>query len=123
MDEEKKKVDEAWKEHADKEKQEGKDNPAGSDPEQLLPQEPDFGFFVTSLAIQASIALGITPNPVNNQKEENLNHAKLIVDTLGMLKEKTRGNLSAEEDSLIDNLLYELRMQYLTKIKGGKSDR
>jgi len=39
-----------------------------------------------------------------------------------MLKEKTQGNLTAEEDSLIDNLLYELRMQYLIKIKGGKSD-
>jgi len=70
MDEEKKKVDEAWKEHAEKEKQEGKGNPAGSDSEKGLPQDADFGFFVTSLAIQASIALGTTPNPINNQKEE-----------------------------------------------------
>ena len=121
MDDEKKKVDEAWKENAQKDKQEGKDSTAGQDFEKGLPQEPDFGFFVTSLAIQASIALGTTPNPVNNQKEENLDHAKLIIDTLGMLKEKTQGNLSADEDSLLENILYELRMQYLTKIKGGKS--
>ena len=121
MDEEKKKIDEAWKEHAEKEKQDTKGS-AGPDQGAEFPQEPDFSFFVTSLAIQASIALGTTPNPVNNQKEENLNHAKLIIDTLGMLKEKTHGNLNTEEDSLIDNLLYELRMQYLIKIKGGKSD-
>jgi hypothetical protein len=87
-----------------------------------LPQpEADFSFFITSLAMQASIALGLIPNPVTQKPEENLAHAKLIIDTLGMLKEKTLGNLSADEDSLADNLLYELRTQYLSKanVKGA----
>jgi hypothetical protein len=82
-----------------------------------IPLEADFSFFISTLSIQASIALGAMPNPVTQKIEENLNQAKLIIDTLGMLKEKTQGNLNSEEDGLLDNLLYELRMQYLTKTK------
>ena len=75
---------------------------------------------MTTLAVQASIALGAIADPVNQKVEENLSQAKLIIDTLGIIKDKTRGNLSAEEDSLLDNILYELRMQYLSKAKGEK---
>jgi hypothetical protein len=110
-----KKVDEGWKDEVEKEK---KEDPA-QDPQEdsgVFP-EADFSFFITTLSIQASIALGAMPNPVTQKKEENLNQAKLIIDTMGMLKEKTQGNLSAEEDSLLENLLYELRMQYLAKAK------
>jgi hypothetical protein len=82
-----------------------------------MEDQTNFGFFITSLAMQASIALGFLPNPVTQKSEENLDHAKLIIDTMGMLKEKTQGNLNAEEDSLIDNFLYELRTQYLAKVK------
>lgn len=89
-----------------------------ADTEHKLP-EADFSFFITSLAMQAAIALGQMPNPINQKIEENLGQAKLIIDTLGMLKEKTQGNLSAEEDSLIDNFLYDLRTQYLAKTAKG----
>ena len=58
------------------------------------------------------------PHPASNKIEENIPHAKLLIDTLGMLKEKTQGNLNAEEDSLLENFLYELRMQYVAKSKG-----
>jgi hypothetical protein len=113
MENENKNIDESWKEAADKEKsnleKEGK-------PLQI---EPDFGFFITTLSLQASIDLGAVPNPVSNKKEENLVQAKFLIDTLGMLKGKTKGNLTQEETNLLENVLYELRMQYIEKTKKG----
>ena len=120
MDEEKKKVDEAWKDQIDKEKKEEPEKSAGSPDQEAIP-EADFSFFITTLAVQASIALGAMANPVTGKPEENLSQAKLIIDTLGVLKEKTQGNLNAEEDGLLENMLYELRMQYLSKTKGTKT--
>ncbi len=80
-------------------------------------KESDLSFFITTLAVQASIALGVMPNPVTQKKEENINQAKLIIDTLGILKVKTQGNLSVEEDSLLNRILDELKAQYLAKTK------
>ena len=79
---------------------------------------PDFKFFVTTLAIQASIALGHMPNPATDKVEEDLTQAKFLIDTLGMLQEKTKNNLTPEEITLLENLLYELRVAYLEKEKG-----
>ncbi|MCX5713617.1 MAG: DUF1844 domain-containing protein [Candidatus Omnitrophica bacterium] len=107
-----KNIDESWKEQAEKEKENLKDQ------EEFTPPEADFKFFVTTLAIQASIFMGVIVNPATNQKEENLPQAKFIIDTMDMLKEKTKGNLDKEEETLIDNVLYELRMQYVEKNKG-----
>lgn len=115
MDEGSKNIDESWKEAAEKEKEalkkEGK----------FVPPDPDFGFFITTLSLQASIALGLIPNPTNNAKEENLPQAKFLIDTLGVLKEKTKGNLTTEEANLLENVLYELRMQYINKTNGGEN--
>ena len=112
MDELKKNVDESWKEGAQKEKEtlkkEGK----------FVPPDADFNFFVTTLSLQASISLGIIANPATNKNEEDTSQAKFLIDTLGMLKDKTKGNLTAEELSLLENVLYELRMQYINKTKG-----
>lgn len=83
--------------------------------EKFVPPEPDFKFFITTLSLQASIALGQIANPATNKKEEDLTQAKFLIDTLGMLKEKTKGNLVPEEESLLDNLLYDLRMHYINK--------
>jgi hypothetical protein len=106
--------DESWKETVEKEKEslkkEGK----------FIPPEPDFNFFVTTLALQAAISLGEVPNPATNKKEADLTQAKFLVDTLGMLKEKTKGNLTETEAGFLDNLLYELRMQFLSKTKGDE---
>lgn len=108
MEEYNKNVDEDWKEKAKKEPAQ----PAGEN-EGLIPPEPDFNFFITTLAIQASIFLGAMPNPATNAIEKNLPQAKFIIDTLGMLKEKTKGNLSSEEEKALENILYELRSQYI----------
>lgn len=113
MDEIKKNTDEGWKESVAKEKEtlkkEGK----------FAPPSPDFNFFVTTLAMQTAIALGEIANPADNKKEENLPQAQFLIDTLGMLKEKTKGNLSADETKLLDNVLYELRTQYIAKTQEG----
>lgn len=86
----------------------------------FIPPEVTFSFFVTTLALQAAIALGVVPNPANNQKQEDLTQAKFLIDTLNMLQEKTKGNLTDEETKVMENVLYELRMQYLEKTKGEK---
>jgi len=85
--------------------------------------EPDFSFFISTLAMQVSIFLGQMPNPVTNKIEENLPQAKFIIDTLDMLKDKTKGNLNAEEDNLLENALYNLRMLYLEKTKNKSNPK
>lgn len=107
----KKNIDESYKQAAEKEKETLKKDGA------FIPKEPDFNFFVTTLAIQASICLGHIPNPATNTKDEDLPQAKFLIDTLEMLKEKTKNNLTKEEAEFIENILYELRLQYVSKTK------
>jgi len=114
MDEIKKNIDESWKDSVHNENEETKKpEPADKD---ALP-EANFGFFVTTLGLQAGIFLGEIPNPATGKKEENMAQAKFIVDTLGMLKEKTNNNLTKEESQLLESILYELRIQYVAKTK------
>ena len=80
--------------------------------EQTMP-EIDFGMFVMSLASSVLVHLGELEHPDSRAREANLPLAKQTVDILGMLREKTRGNLTQEEAQLLDNLLYDLRMKYV----------
>jgi hypothetical protein len=84
---------------------------------EFTPPPADFKFFITTLSLQATIFLGQMPNPVTNKNEENLPQAKFIIDTLGMLQEKTKGNLNEGEAGFLENVLYELRSVYLSKTK------
>jgi len=77
--------------------------------------EPTFTLFLSSLSMQTLIFLGEMDNPITHKKEENLDQAKFIIDTLGMLNEKTSGNLTGAEKQMLDNMLYELRMKYTAK--------
>lgn len=81
----------------------------------FTPPIPDFKFFISTLSLQATIFLGQIPNPVTQKTGEDLSQAKFIIDTLGMLQEKTKGNLAKDEAGLLENLLYELRTVYLSK--------
>jgi hypothetical protein len=85
---------------------------------EFIPPVADFKFFISTLSLQASIFLGQIPNPVTQKSEEDLPQAKFIIDTLGMLQGKTKGNLDAQEAELLETLLYELRTVYLAKSKG-----
>ena len=81
--------------------------------------EINFTSFIFSLSTSALLHFGEITDPISNKKERNLPLAKQTIDLLGMLKEKTKGNLSKEEDELLDNILYNLRMKYVEEMKKG----
>ena len=77
--------------------------------------EPQLDFFnyIASLGFQTMIFLGEMPNPITNQVEKNLKQAKFLIDTLIILRDKTKGNLSKEEDDLLNGSIYELQLRYV----------
>lgn len=79
--------------------------------------EIDFSSFIISLGTQAMIHLGDIPDPISRKKEKNLSLAKQTIDLLIMIKEKTNNNLTIQEEQIIDNLLYELRIKYVKESK------
>ena len=82
-----------------------------------------FAAFVLSLAHTAAVHFGDIPDPVSGiAAEANLAAAKQMIDILSLLEEKTRGNLTAEERQLLDQLLYELRLRYVDVARGGGED-
>ena len=130
MDDTAKKVDESWKAQAAREKQAPAARPeaaaggvigAGTEPAREAGQEaPEarFDLFVSGLAMEALIALGEMPHPTTRKQAVHLPHAKYLIDLLGILEEKTKGNLAAEEEQLLKDALYQLRMRYLAKSGG-----
>lgn len=81
-----------------------------------MPGENDpssFVNFIMSLASQAAAALGAMPHPVSGQRSLDLDLAKHWIDTMAMLKEKTKGNLHPQEMQLMNGLLSDLRMQFI----------
>jgi hypothetical protein len=83
--------------------------------EQKSPQPIDFTTFCISLGSSAFVHLGEVPHPETQRSEPNLGLAKQTIDILGMLQEKTRGNLLPEEDKLLEHLLLDLRLRYVQK--------
>ncbi len=83
-------------------------------------QGVNFASFLLSLATTGMVHLGEIPEPGSGQKMEDLGAARQMIDILGILKEKTEGNLSAEEDHLLENVLYELRLKFMEKSKATK---
>ncbi|MBU4305189.1 MAG: DUF1844 domain-containing protein [Candidatus Omnitrophica bacterium] len=81
--------------------------------------EPTFSVFISSLAMQALIALGEIENPITNKKETEPEQAKYLIDTISMIQEKTKNNLTEEEAKIIDQILYELRMKYVAGLNKG----
>ena len=86
-------------------------------PEKEAPPRPpiDFSSYILSYYTQGCVLLGEVPNPYTNKKEEDLEAAKHTVDILSMLEQKTKGNLSKEEQQLLESELYELRMKFMAK--------
>ena len=78
--------------------------------------EPQLSFtaFVLSLASTAAIHFGDLPDPVSGQAAEpNLDGASQMFEILALLERKTRGNLTAEERQVLEQVLYELRMRFV----------
>ncbi len=78
----------------------------------------NFFTFTTSMGYQAMIFLGEIPNPMSGQVEKNMRQAKFIIDTLLMMKDKTKGNLTEQENSFLEGTLYELQVKFLEQAKG-----
>lgn len=79
--------------------------------------EINFSTFIFSLNASALVNLGILDNPADDRKDKNLPLAKQTIDILGMLEEKTSGNLTDEEKNLLKNILYDLRLNYVKEKK------
>ena len=111
-------VDESWKDAVSHEKEKGADlssSAQDSQNQQESADEQQFDFlnYLSSLAFQAMVFLGEIPNPITNQTEKNLHQAKFIIDTLALLREKTKGNLTKEEEDLLNGSVYQLQMRYV----------
>ena len=90
------------------------DPSAGQDPSAVT-----FLGFVLSLAHTAAVHFGDVPDPMSGQSSEpNLQAAQQIIEILALLEEKTRGNLTAEERQLLEQIVYELRLRYIEISKG-----
>jgi hypothetical protein len=73
----------------------------------------DFATFIFSLNSAVLVHLGIVEDPATGEPAKNLPLAKQTIDLLGMLEEKTRGNLDADEENMLKNILYDLRIRYV----------
>jgi hypothetical protein len=89
---------------------------AAAETEDLLPRV-DFATFVLSLSHSALLHLGEAEHPDTGTLEKNLSLARQTIDLLGMLEEKTRGNLTGDEERLIGQILFDLRMRYVEQSK------
>ena len=97
---------------------ESEDAPASAeDAESFQLPEINFATFIFSLNSSVLVHLGIIDDPASGKKVKNLILAKQTIDILGMLEEKTRGNLTEDEKSMLKHILYDLRMIYV-KEKG-----
>ncbi len=121
-------VDTDWKEQVRKEKQQqaaeesqaeeatsgstANREAASAQPAGGLPK-PDFMMLISMLATQAFAALGQIPDPQTGQAIHQPELAKHMIDLLAVVEEKTKGNLTPQEDQALENLLHELRMAYV----------
>ena len=119
-----KSVDESWKERAETEKDKvvgkGHEGCSCQGNHNHYEEEGEFNFltYITSLAFQAMIFLGLIPNPMAGDKiEKNLRQAKFLIDTLVVLRDKTKGNLTKQEEDILGSSVYELQMRYVNAVE------
>jgi len=79
--------------------------------------EVTFAAFIMSLSSSALYHMGEIADPATGQRNKDLSLAKHTIDSLALLRDKTKGNLDAEEDELMKNILYDLKLRYV-KAKG-----
>jgi hypothetical protein len=120
-------IDEDWKSQVEAEKQaatRGESPPsAGETPigDQAAADPPmppaSFAMLIQSLVAEAMIALGQLPHPITGEVMPRRNQAKYLVDTIEMLREKTLGNVPAEESAGVEQVLHQLRMAFVAMPK------
>jgi len=111
------------KRYSAKKESDGESQGKGEEKREAPPQEeerqefplPEISFtnLIISLSTSALIQLGEIQDPMTQQSVKNIPLAKQTIDLIGMLKEKTKGNLIPEEEKILENILYDLRMRYV----------
>ena len=109
-EETKKKVDQDWKSQVEKEKGKAQES-------KEVYHQPTFEIFISSLTMQAMLAMGKLENPITKKTEKNYDQARFLIDTIEIIKEKTKNNLSPDEEKLLDESLFNLRMMYVEEKK------
>ncbi len=77
----------------------------------------NFNTFILSLNTAALVHLGELPDPITKKKQPDLLLARQAIETLEMLREKTKGNLTPEEETLLKTIIYELKLKYVKLCK------
>jgi hypothetical protein len=85
-----------------------------------MPEPLTFTLFVLSLASTAAIHFGDLPDASGAKGEPNLEGAAQMIEILSLLDQKTRGNLTAEERQVLEQVLYELRLRFVEVSGGGR---
>ncbi|MEE8386655.1 MAG: DUF1844 domain-containing protein [Dehalococcoidia bacterium] len=110
-------IDDDWKSEAAAEKE----RLAGTLDSEEQATKPEAGFvgLVQMMAMQAMVGLGGVAGPGGREIPPNLELAKLYIDLLEVLDEKTKGNLNPQEKQLLDTTVHQLRMAYVETVRGG----
>ncbi len=108
----KKKVDESWKDNVEKEKE-----TAEPIPQETPELAPSFSSLITTLGMQAFVALGEFQNPESQKPGPavDLVQAKSLIELLQILSEKTKGNRTPEESAMLEEILYGLKVKFVEK--------
>ena len=98
-------------------KEERKQEAAREQGQRTMLPEVNFSYFLISLSSSALFHLGEIADPQTGEKKKDLPIAKHTIDTLAMLKEKTKGNLTDEEQKALDSILTDLRWRYVKAVQ------
>ncbi len=89
-----------------------------TDKQAVLP-EVSFSTFIMSLNTSCLVCLGDIPEPLSGEIKKDLACARHTIDTLEMLREKTKGNLTREEEEILGHILYDLKIRYVRASEKG----
>lgn len=121
-------IDEDWKSQVQAEKEAAAKQEPGATaapradstaPPDDFPMPPaSLEMLLSTLVTEAMIAMGQMPYPGTNESVVRHNQAKYLIDTIEVLREKTQGNVTAEETEMMDNLLHQLRLAFVSLSEG-----
>jgi hypothetical protein len=86
---------------------------SGNGPQDKNHFEANFSTLVLSIGSSAAMALGLAANPQDGKIEKDLNLARFNIDLLRMLRDKTKGNLTAEEQHFVESIVTDLQMKFV----------